>query len=56
MVFSEFASTGGTDANTACALCGMTIADLSFVDHDYFDVLMRVGRPLGVGARFRRAR
>ena len=28
---------------------------LPFVS-DYFNVIMRVGRPLGVGARFRRAR
>ena len=54
MVFTDLASTGGIDANIVCALCGMTIADLPFVDSDYFDVIMRVGRPMGRGARFRR--
>ena len=45
-----------TDANTVCALCGMNRADLPFVDSDYFNVAMRVGRPPGRVARFCRAR
>ena len=55
-VFAEIACAGHTDANTVCALCGMSTADPPFVDSGYFDVIMRVGRPLGPGARFRRAR
>ena len=45
-----------TDAYTVCALCGLPISDLPVVDSDYFNVVMRVGRPLGRVARFRRAR
>ena len=56
MVFAENAGSGHTDANTVCALCGVAIADLPFVDCDYFDVIMRVGRPTGRGTRLRRAR
>ena len=56
MVFAENAGSGHTDANTVCALCGVAIADLPFVDCDYFDVIMRVGRHMGRGTRLRRAR
>jgi len=35
------------DANTVCATCGMTLVDPPFEGSDYFDVIMRVGRPLG---------
>ena len=45
-----------TNANIACELCGMMMPDLPFMDSDYFNVVMRVGRPLGHVARFRRAR
>jgi hypothetical protein len=53
-VFAEIACVGPADANTACVLCGMTMDDLPFEGGDYFDVLMRVGRPLGLAARSRR--
>ena len=55
MVFAELACIGSTNSNTVCALCGMTVADLPFIS-DYFDVIMRVSRPMGGGPRFRRAR
>ena len=48
MVFAELACVGSTDSNTVCALCGMTVADLPFVS-DYFDVIMKVGRPWKAG-------
>jgi hypothetical protein len=53
-VFVEIARVGGADANTVCALCGMTMADLPFEGGDYFDVLMRLGRPTGRATRPRR--
>jgi len=56
MVFAEVASSSHSDANTVCELCGLPKADLPVVDSDYFNVAMRVGRPLGRVARFRRAR
>ena len=56
MVFAEPAGSCHNNANTMCALCGIAMPDLPVVDSDYFNVIMRVGRPLGVGARFRRAR
>ncbi|MGZ8387756.1 MAG: hypothetical protein ACXW3R_05910 [Rhodoplanes sp.] len=54
-VFAETAGFSRTDANTVCGFCGMTRADLPFEGGDYFDVLMRVGRPLRPGVRVRRA-
>jgi hypothetical protein len=56
IVFAEPAGSSHTNANIACALCGMTMPDLPFVDSDYFNVVMKVGRPLGSGARLRRVR
>ena len=56
IVFAEPAGCCHTKANTACTLCGMTMPDLPVVDSDYFNVVMRVGRPLSRVARFRRAR
>ena len=56
IVFSEPAGSCHINANIACELCGMTMPDLPFVDSDYFNVVMRVGRPLSRVARFRRAR
>jgi hypothetical protein len=56
MVFAELAGSGRIDANTVCELCGLTIPDLPVVDSDYFNVVMRVGRPPGRVTRFRRAR
>jgi hypothetical protein len=56
LVIGEIACADLVYAKTACVLCGMTMVDLSFKDGDYFDVIMRVGRPMGRGARFRRPR
>ena len=53
-VFAETAL-GRSDANTACALCGMTSTDSSVLGGAYFDVLMRVGRPMWRDVRLRRA-
>jgi hypothetical protein len=55
-VVAEIACAGRADANTVCVLCGMTMADLPFEGRDYFDVLMRVGRPMGRATRFSRTR
>jgi hypothetical protein len=44
------------DANTVCATCGMTLVEPPFKDSDYFDVIMRIGRPMGRMTRFRRAK
>jgi DNA-directed RNA polymerase subunit RPC12/RpoP len=43
------------DANVACASCGLTLADQPLPGGDYFDLIMRVGRPVGRGARPRRS-
>jgi hypothetical protein len=53
----EVASAGRADANTVCASCGGTTqVDSPFEGSDYFDVIMRVGRPIiSRGARLRRA-
>ena len=56
MVFARPTGRCHTDAYTVCVLCGLTIPDLPVVDSDYFNVVMRVGRPLGRVAPFRRAR
>jgi len=56
IVFAEPAGSCDTFANTMCELCGMSMPDLSFVDSDYFNVVMRIGRPLGHVARFGRAK
>ena len=48
-----------TNVNIVCELCDMTMPDPAFRQRlatDYFNVVMRVGRPLGRVARFRRAR
>jgi len=42
------------DANTVCTTCGMTLVDPPHQGGDYFDVVMRVSRPLGGPARSRR--
>jgi hypothetical protein len=54
-VFAEIAGFGRADANTACASCGVTLVDSPFSGGDYFDVIMRVGRPIWRGAGLRRA-
>ena len=56
IVFAERAGSGHITASIICELCGMTMPDLPFVDSDYFNVVMRVGRPLGHVARLRRVR
>jgi len=55
-VIAEVACLGRVDGNTVCASCGMTLLDAPFEGIDYFDVIMRVGRPMGRGARSRRGR
>jgi hypothetical protein len=45
-VLAETAGFRRVDANTACASCGMTLADSPFRGGDYYAVIMRVGRPL----------
>ena len=54
-VSAEIASFGRADANTACVSCGMTLVESPFSGGDYFDVIMKVGRPIWRGARLRRA-
>ena len=54
-VIAEIAGVGRADANTVCASCGMTQVASPFEGCDYFDVIMRVGRPIWRGARLRRA-
>jgi hypothetical protein len=53
-VFVEVACAGRASPKTVCALCGMTMADLPSEGGDYFDFIMRVGRPTGRATRFRR--
>lgn len=43
------------DANTVCTSYGTPLVESPFQARDYFDVIMRVGRPLGRPARLRRA-
>ena len=54
-VIAEVACIGWADANTACASRSMTQVASPFESSDYFDVIMRVGRPISRGARLRRA-
>jgi hypothetical protein len=56
IVFADPASSCHASANIMCELCGTAMPDLPFVDNDYFNVVMRGGRPLGHVARLRRAR
>jgi len=56
IVFAEPAGSCNTYAKIGCELCGIAMPELPFVDSDYFDVIMRVGRPIGREARLRRAR
>lgn len=44
-VITEAAGYSRTDANTACAVCGLTLADPLSRSSDYFDLIMRAGRP-----------
>jgi hypothetical protein len=41
--------------NNVCAACGTTLVDPPFEGGDYFDVIMRAGRPIKRGTRLRRA-
>ena len=54
-VIEEVACAGRADANTACGSCGMKLVNPPFSGGGYFDVIMSVGRPIGRGARLRRA-
>ena len=45
---------GWAEGNTVCASCGKTVVEPPFQDCDYFDMIMRAGRPRGRAARFRR--
>ena len=56
IVFAEPTGSGHSHANIVCDLCGIAMPDLPLVDNDYFNVVMRVGRPVGRAGRFRRAR
>ena len=51
-VVAEVACAGWADANTVCASCGKTQVDSPFEGGDYFDVIMRVGRPISVRRGF----
>ena len=55
IVFAEPAGSCHTTANIMCELCRMTMPNLPFVDSDYFNVVMRVGRPVGRVPRPRRS-
>ena len=50
-VIAEVACAGWPDGNTVCASCGTRQVDSPFSGDDYFDVIMRVGRPIWRGAR-----
>ena len=51
-VLAEVACAGRADANTVCASCGMTLVNSPFEGGDYYDVIMRVGRPIWRGRGF----
>ena len=44
-VLAEASCAGRADANTVCAACGMKVVEPPFEDCDYFDLIMRLGRP-----------
>jgi hypothetical protein len=48
--------TGWAEGNSVCATCGMTLVEPPFEGSDYFDEIMKVGRPMGRMTRFRRAK
>ena len=54
-VVAEVARARWADANTACVSRGMTQVTSLFEGNDYFDVIMKVGRPISREARLRRA-
>jgi hypothetical protein len=51
---AEVGCGGRADAKTVCTTCGMTVVEPPFEDRDYFDVIMRIGRPVRRGTRLRR--
>lgn len=53
-VIAEAGGGARADANTVCTTCGMTLVEPPHEGGDYFDVVMRVNRPLGRAARPRR--
>ena len=55
-VLADVSCAGRADANTVCAACGMMVVEPPLEDRDYFDVIMRIGRPLRRGTRLRRTR
>jgi hypothetical protein len=56
IVFAAPEGSCHTNASTVCALCDIGMPSLPVMDSDYFDVIMRVGRPMGRMTRFRRAK
>ena len=44
---------GRAGANKMCGSCGVTTDNPSVLGSDYFDVIIRAGRPMGRVARFR---
>jgi len=46
---------GWTEGNKMCATCGMTLVEPPFEGSDYFDMIMKQGRP-GRAARRRQLR
>ena len=55
-VLAEGGLAGWANANTVCSTCGMTVVEPPFEDRDYFDLIMRIGRPVRRGTRPRRTR
>ena len=53
-VIAQIDCDAAADANTVCVRCGMTLVDPPFEGGDYFEVIMRVGRPKGRATRLRR--
>ena len=51
-VLADVSCAGRADANTVCAACGMMVVEPPLEDRDYFDVIMRIGRPLRRGRGF----
>lgn len=50
-VIAQIDCRGQADANSVCATCGMMLVDSPFEGSDYFDLIMRVGRPLPAARR-----
>jgi hypothetical protein len=54
-VVAEATGAQRRDADAVCALCGKTMTESAVEGGDYFEVVMRVGRPTGRAVRSRRA-